>query len=134
MFFVFRLLSFLPASLGLSSRSFHSIAFILCFCDMRLDIKKLKGLPVQTAGGMEIGSVLSAEVDADTGRIETFFVRKSGTVGMFGGPLAIAWAQVIRLSEDALVVDDAVVKIAERETSSIRSVPTPAGAALESAE
>lgn len=76
---------------------------------MRLPMKKVCGLPVKTRANILIGTISDVEVDADTGRIEQFLVHTKGMVsGLFAKRLMISWAQIVRLTESELVVEDSV--------------------------
>lgn len=85
---------------------------------MRLPMKKVYGLPVKTQANISVGTIADVEIDVDTGRIEQFLVHTKGMVsGLFAKRLVISWAQVIRLTESELVVEDSVIAVVEEKKS-----------------
>lgn len=78
---------------------------------MQISTRKLIGLSVRTQSGESVGSVRELIVEGDTGRIEQFVVRTSGALSALIQPeLMIGWAQVVTLTEEALVVMDSIVR------------------------
>lgn len=77
---------------------------------MNIHSKELIGLPVRTRSGLAIGKVASLDVDMDTGRIVTFYVKSGNLVtGLLADELMVSWASVIELTAEALMVADNTV-------------------------
>lgn len=77
---------------------------------MLLNTRSFAGLPVETRGGVSVGRLVSADVDADTGRIATFHVKSGGLVsGLLSDELMIAWDQVVEWTDEKLMVADGAV-------------------------
>lgn len=82
---------------------------------MPLTLRELKGRPVVTVSGRPVGRVVDVELDPDTLRVAAFRVRpKTALPGLLGGELIIAERQVVRLTREALVVDDATAGLREQ--------------------
>ena len=79
---------------------------------MVLHSKILIGLPVTTSAGQALGKVGSFELDTDTGRLTSLFVRTRGLVpGLMDHELAVAWNQIMEITPRGVVVSDAVAPI-----------------------
>lgn len=85
---------------------------------MRLTLRELKGLPVVTVLGRPVGRVVDVELDPHTLRVAAFRVRpKTALPGLLGGELIIAERQVVRLTREALVVDDATAGLRQQQAA-----------------
>lgn len=77
---------------------------------MRINSKKLTGLPVVTKTGAHLGKVSSFDIDTDSGRIESIHVKTRGIVpGLLDEELIVVWSQVIEITETNVIVTDALV-------------------------
>lgn len=77
---------------------------------MRLTLSQLHNLPVQTQSGRSLGRVVDIEVDQSQQEIRAYHVRSRTVIpGLFEQKLIIDRAQVVRLTEKKLIVDDGVV-------------------------
>jgi sporulation protein YlmC with PRC-barrel domain len=64
---------------------------------------------VRTRAGIAVGKAASLDFDADTGRLTMLHVRISGVAHLLDHELLIAWAQIVSISEDEVIVEDAAV-------------------------
>jgi sporulation protein YlmC with PRC-barrel domain len=78
---------------------------------MTLHHKNLLNLPVYTQNGTRLGYVVSFEIDELDQRIIGYNIKTHvGLVGLFDKQLIVGPQQVIRLSREKLVVEDAIMK------------------------
>lgn len=78
-------------------------------------------LPVRTASGHRLGSVVDLTIDADTQAVMSYHVKPNRLVpDMVTSPLIIDHSQVLEITQKELVVDDNV----ERRPAD-RTVPLP---------
>lgn len=76
---------------------------------MRLSLRDLHNLPVETPSGASIGRLVDVEIDVDEQTIRTYHVRSRTLIpGLFGQKLLIDRSQVVSLTKEKLIVDDAV--------------------------
>lgn len=76
---------------------------------MRLSLHKLHNLPVETQAGQSVGRVVDVELDAETQSVQTYHIRSRTFIpGLFEQKLLIDRRQVISLTEEKLIVEDAV--------------------------
>lgn len=76
-----------------------------------LEEKKLLKLPVETKSGTALGRVLGFDVEVESQTITRWRVRPSGLASrMLSQPLVIAREQVLSITEEKMIVDDAVEK------------------------
>jgi sporulation protein YlmC with PRC-barrel domain len=77
---------------------------------MRINTKQLMGLPVETEGGASIGKVCSADVETETGRIIAIHAKTRGVIpGLMDEDLLIAWSQIVEITAEHVIVQDATV-------------------------
>jgi len=82
---------------------------------MRLNAKKLIGLPVRTRTGTALGKVAGFELDTDTGRLATLFVKTRGLVPtLLDQELSVAWDQIVEITDAAVIVQDTTVPAGAR--------------------
>ncbi len=82
---------------------------------MILNSKTLIGLHVRTQAGTAVGKVTSLDVDADTGRLVTLYVKTPGIVpGLLNQELAISWGQIVEITEKEVIVKDGTVPVGGR--------------------
>lgn len=74
---------------------------------MRTTLRHLLHLPVVTVGGVRLGRVRDAEVDAESHLIVTYRVNR-----WLRPSLVIHRTQVVEVRADRLIVDDGVIKTA----------------------
>lgn len=95
---------------------------------MALSLRKnnLIGLPVETAQGLALGCVCDFEFDPIEQKIFRYHVRSKRLIaGLLRHELMIAATQVISLTDEKMVVDDAVARElqeVDREQSSNKAV------------
>jgi len=78
---------------------------------MTLQHKNLLNLPAFTQNGTRLGYVVSFEIDELDQRIKHYNIKTHvGLAGLFDKQLIISSRQVVSLSREKLVVDDAVLK------------------------
>lgn len=84
----------------------------MLYSTMRINHKKLIGLPVLTKSGQAVGKLAEVEVETDNGRIETLVVHTAGPIpAITHNELLIAWSQVVLISEKEIIVADATVPV-----------------------
>jgi sporulation protein YlmC with PRC-barrel domain len=82
-----------------------------CFSMAVLEEKKLLKLPVETKGGTGLGRVIGFDVELESQSILRWHVRPNGLASrMLSHPLIVSREQVLSISEEKMVVDDAVEK------------------------
>lgn len=91
---------------------------------MRLTLKQLKSLQVQTQSGTTLGHV-SDVVFETSGQMVAQYVVKSSMIG--GTECLVNRDQVVRFEEKKMIVDDAVAKKEEKKESkkTIHITPKP---------
>jgi uncharacterized protein YrrD len=88
--------------------------------------EQLKHLPVQAKSGQALGKVAGIIFDPETHGILQYEVKQ----GTFGGVLLVSISQVISISAECMVVDDAVKASSKAVTEPIpSSSPTVTGLA-----
>lgn len=92
---------------------------------MLLNFSHLKNLPVFTQSGLHLGHVSDLEIDTESQSVLRYLVQRGRLIGRFQEPLLIHRHQVISISPEKIVVEDAVIKLAEGEKSR-EKVPQPA--------
>lgn len=79
-------------------------------------------LPVRTESGQQLGAVVDVSVDPETSQVTQYHVKPSRLVpDMVWSPLLIHHSQVISISADGVVVEDAAGR---QTTTSPRPQPT----------
>lgn len=78
---------------------------------MIISSQELNSLPVFTQGGQALGKVSGFELNAETGRIDVFFVKTGLIKGLLNQQLSIGFDQVISIDREKMVVSDSVGKI-----------------------
>lgn len=79
-------------------------------------------LPVRTESGQQLGAVVDVSIDPDTGLVVQYHVKPSRLVpDMVWSPLLIHHSQVLRITVDGVIVDDAATR---QSASSPRPQPT----------
>ncbi len=82
-----------------------------CFSMAVLEDKKLRNLPGETKGGTGLGRVIGFDVELESQSILRWRVRPNGLASrMLSHPLIVSREQVLSISEEKMVVDDAVEK------------------------
>lgn len=75
---------------------------------MRLTLHELHNLPVVTRSGQPLGRIVDVDFDADQQRIQTYYVCSRTLIpGLFEQKLLIDRRQVINLTRERLIVEDA---------------------------
>jgi sporulation protein YlmC with PRC-barrel domain len=78
---------------------------------MTIQNKNLLNLPVFTLGGTRLGYVTSFEIDELDQRIKQYIIKTHhGLAGLFDKQLVVSVRQVVSLSHEKLVVEDAILK------------------------
>jgi len=77
---------------------------------------------VLTKSGTHIGKATSLDFDADTGKLTTLHVRPTGVTHLLEEFL-VAWAQIISLSEDEVIIDDAAVPSGQKSATKPMHAP-----------
>lgn len=91
--------------------------------------KEIRGLPVFTRSGERVGKIAAIVIDADRHEVEQYAVSKSRLfAALLPDDLLVHRSQVVELTPEKLIIDDAVV--AERVAEAMR--PETAATALES--
>lgn len=79
-----------------------------------LDEKSLLKLPVETRSGLRLGRVAGFEVDPASQMIVRYRVRPKGlSARILKAPLLVAREQVLEMTDEKMVVEDAVEKAME---------------------
>ena len=77
---------------------------------MELTAKNIIHLPVITKNNSKLGVVKDIIINCDTGVITTFIVRSNPLIQpMTGKELLITFDQVVRITANAVIVEDALV-------------------------
>ena len=89
---------------------------------MFINVKRLIHLPVFTESGTKLGKIFDVSLDAETHAVREYLVRHLP----FGGhTYIIKPAQVIRITAERVVVDDAILRrSAKRGAKDIIPAPT----------
>ena len=77
---------------------------------MRIQNNDLVNLPVYTKSGEHLGKVSSFEIDADSGKIENFYVKTGLIEGLWHEQLVIHHSQVIEITAEKMVVENLELK------------------------
>lgn len=93
---------------------------------MRLRVKDIKGLPVETKSGTPLGKVGDVIVEGDDHRVVQYVVRKSHSLAkILPAELLVAREQVVSLDAEKMVVED----LAEAQAAeAVEAVPARAAA------
>lgn len=84
----------------------------------------LQGTPVWTRLGERVGRVHDLEFEIETGRMVALHVREGHWVPLTASKtLIVAWPQVVEITPEKVIVEDAVIK--ERQTVA-ESIGVPA--------
>lgn len=84
----------------------------------------LQGVPVWTRLGERIGRVHDVEFDIDTGKMVALHVRVGRWVPLTNAKtLIIFWKQIVEITHEKVVVEDAVVKELQVVLGSIGGIP-----------
>lgn len=76
-----------------------------------LQKRKLIGLPVETASGQPVGRVCDFDLDPRDHRIFRYYVQSGHRIpGLLHKQLIVSVSQVVRLTEEQMVVDDAIAR------------------------
>jgi len=78
---------------------------------MNLNNHELINLPVFTQTSLPVGKVSGFEMEAETGKIQTFFVKTGLIKGLLNQQLIISFNQVISIDKEKMVVVDSVKKL-----------------------
>lgn len=77
---------------------------------MHLTLRQLHNLPVETRSGRKLGRVVDVELDPDRQEVAAYHVRSRTVIpGLLEQKLLIDRRQVIQLTTEKLVVEDAVI-------------------------
>ncbi len=77
-----------------------------------MQLEKIIDLPVYTENGYYLGRVIKVEVDPQTGQATNYVVRSSNFIkNLFRGTLVISERQVISISPEKMVVEEAWKKM-----------------------
>lgn len=93
---------------------------------MLLNFFHLKNLPVFTQSGHKLGQVSDFEIDTEAQSILRYIVTRGKLVGRFQPPLLIHRQQVISVSSEKMIVEDAVIKQLEIVKEEKENVPQTA--------
>ncbi len=85
---------------------------------MRILVKQLLGLPVYTESETHLGEVVDAEYDIDQQCIMIYHVKPATVLAtLFGAKLLVDRSQVVSITADKMIVQDAV----ETEAAAVRA-------------
>ena len=91
---------------------------------MTLNTRDLRGIPVNTKAGQQVGKAVSIDLDTETGRLLTLRVKPQGVISaLVGGELLIAWSQILSITPEEILVADGVIP---REAEQPASIPATA--------
>ncbi len=94
---------------------------------MIVNSKKMAGVPVRTEAGFSVGKVVSFDLDGDTGKLTVFRVRIPGAVpALLDQEAMISWSQIVSMSDQEVVVVDAVVREMAAAKANPRMAAPPA--------
>ena len=86
----------------------------------------LRGAPVWTRSGVEVGALEDLELDVDTGKLHHIQVRHGGWLKLVGvSHITVPWAQIIELTPQKVIIADAFVRELEVASSPLGSPIVP---------
>ena len=86
----------------------------------------LRGAPVWTRSGIEVGQLEDLELDLDTGRLHHIHVRHGGWLKFVGvSHITVPWTQIVELSPQKVIIADAIVQQLEVASSPLGSPIAP---------
>lgn len=93
---------------------------------MIVNTKRVVGTRVETKTGDAVGKVASIDLDADTGRLHTLWVKTRGISGLLEDELAVSWNAIVSFSEERVVIADATIssRVAVAVSGVARATPT----------
>jgi sporulation protein YlmC with PRC-barrel domain len=77
---------------------------------MMIALEKLLHLPVETAAGERLGTVVSLDLDVEEHAVMYYVVKPALVPRLLATELIISPRQVISISQEKMVVEDAVIK------------------------
>lgn len=93
-------------------------------------VSNLKNLPVFTQSGLKLGQMVDFEIDAESQSILRYIVSRGKLVGRFQRPLLIHRQQVISISSEKMIVEDAVIKEMESARQVKETLPQTAASGV----
>lgn len=78
---------------------------------MNVNSKQLSGVSVFTRAGRLLGKLASLDFDADTGHLVALRVSTGLVKGLLSNELIISWNEVVEITEEKIIVADAVVPV-----------------------
>ncbi len=96
---------------------------------MILSFSDLKNLSVFSQSGINLGQIIDLEIDSESQSVIRYVVRRGRLVSRFQKSLLIHRQQVISISQEKMVVEDAVAKevIESEEKKNIAPQVAPSG-------
>ena len=86
---------------------------------MQLSHRQIIKLPVETRSGQKLGVVVSFELDSERQSILRYVVKPAMVPRLLANELIISATQVISLTNEKMLVDDAVLPQREAEPSPV---------------
>ena len=95
--------------------------------------EKLNNLPVETRSGQGIGRVYGLDVETESSLVKNYRVKSKGIIkGFLASELLISRDEVISISEDKMIVDDAVIAEKSGVAEKVQAIKPQAGAEISS--
>lgn len=87
---------------------------------MVISSRKMLRLPVRTKSGTRLGRVASFDLDTDTGKLVAVHVLPGVAARLLTDELVISWAQIVEITEQMVLVADAVIPISAMQVARIQ--------------
>lgn len=95
--------------------------------------EKLNNLPVETESGQGIGRVYGLDVETESSLIKNYRVKSKGIIkGFLASELIISRDEVISISEEKMVVNDATITEKSAVAEKVKAIQPQAGAKISS--
>lgn len=77
---------------------------------MIISNKDLDNLPVYTQSQIHLGKVSGYDLDADTGKIVTYYIKTGIIKDLLSQQLSVSSNQIVSIDRDKMIVNDSVKK------------------------
>lgn len=98
---------------------------------MLFNFAHLKNLSVFTESGLRLGHISEVEIDIDSQSIIRYLVESGRLISRWQLPLLVHRSQVVSISKEKMVVEDAAAKVlAEVKKKKMAVEPAPSGVSV----
>ncbi len=93
---------------------------------MTVNTKDMVGVLVETRSGQGVGKVASFDLEKTTGHLVNIQVKPLGLVaGLTHEHLMVPWSAVVEMTQEKVVIADAVVSVGAEARAQASPTPTP---------